>query len=144
MARKTNENSTRQLAFKQLENFPIDIGRKEASEKLMSEFNIKRPYAMTIIQQFRTKQRESGAYTTVYLVRDMKDNKSTSPYMSSTHIPNPSENDATSPSDAVNVYCNSQTTKIALARNLKVPIDNVEKTETNTVSKESSTDEIPA
>lgn len=122
MARKTNATSVRQLAFARLnEKDMTSIGRKDAAEILMKEFDIQRPYAMTIYQQHRNEQKKSGAYTAVFVVRDIKDNKATTPFVSTSHVLNPADSDAVTPEEAVSVYCVNQNAKIIQAKDMKLP-----------------------
>ena len=123
MARKTNENSTRQLAFKRLSKM-MTANRSEAVETLMKEFNIKKPYANTIYQQHRNEQKKSGNYTAVYVVRDMKENKSTDPYISTSYVLKPGKNDATSVEQAIDQYVENQQSKINQAQAIKLNENN--------------------
>jgi len=120
MARKTNSNSTRQMAFKRL-NELTDVGRKDAAEILMKEFSIGNSYAMTIYQQHRNEQKKSGAYTAVFVVRDIKDNKATTPFISTTHVLKPGKTDSVTPAEAVNVYVVNQNAKILQAKDMELP-----------------------
>ena len=123
MARKTNATSVRQMAFARLgDNDLMSIGRKEAAETLVKEFDIKMPYAMTIYQQHRNEQKKSGAYTAVFTVRDMKDNKATTPFISTSHVLNPGKNDAVTPGEAVDVYVVNQNAKILQAKGMELPV----------------------
>lgn len=121
MARKINATSVRQLAFARLDTM-TSTGRKEAAESLMKEFDIKMPYAMTIYQQHRNELKKSGAYTAVFTVRDIKDNKATTPFISTTHVLKPGKSDAVTPEEAVSVYVVNQNAKILQAKDMELPV----------------------
>lgn len=118
MARKKDSNSTRQRAFTRLDEL-MKIPRSAAVDKLIAEFSIARPYAMTLYQSHRTAEKQAGHYTKVFLIRDMRDGAGVDPYMSSRYVLVAKRNDSKTWKGAVSKYESDQNRKIKLAKRLK-------------------------
>jgi hypothetical protein len=119
MARPADLNSKRQRGFRMLNR----LWRATAATriaKLMSELDVDRPYAETIIATHRRAAKKAGKYVTTYRVIDQREGKPCSPHLSSHDVYKAAvkKKDCLTPAAAKAVYMKQQQAKINLAKGL--------------------------
>lgn len=72
MARRINENSSRQQVFAALDGM-IDLPRKLAVDTIKGEYDLKASYAATLYQQHRHTLIEKGILVETFQVREKED-----------------------------------------------------------------------
>lgn len=117
MARKANNGSNRQLAFKYLDNHK-GRPRSELLEELMVELDIGLVYAKTLYQNWRTLSKKSGSLTKVYTIRDHKDGVTVDPYVFTKHYAKPPKKAAKTEATAVIQYIDELHERMAKATKL--------------------------
>ena len=117
MARKANDGSNRQLAFKYLDKHN-GRPRAELLDELMVELDIGLVYAKTLYQNWRTLSKQSGSLTEVFTIRDHKDGVTVDPYVFTKHVSNPSRKSAKTEAKAVLQYIDELHVRMTKATNL--------------------------
>ena len=117
MARLIDDKSARHTSPKLLTD-NIKLSRKDALTLLMTTYSIEAGYAKSLYQRWRTLNKESGALTQVFQVRDVKDGASVDPYMSTSHVNSVADTDATDAKAAVVKYVAASKDKVDKANKL--------------------------
>jgi len=104
MARKIDKQSKRQKVFAYLDG-QTQRDRAEVVTEIMKDFDMARPYAMTLYQTHRKNGKANGALVEVFSIRDHKEGVTVDPYVFSKHVATAKVNgDDTSVPDAVESY----------------------------------------
>jgi len=103
MPRKADPNSTRQKAFKLLDNM-TQVKRDAALILMKALFNIGDSYAASLYAAHRTLNKKSGVMVKVYIVRDIREGKAVKPYLKVINKFNATDTDSLSPERAKEEY----------------------------------------
>lgn len=119
MARTPDKNSPRQKAFAYLDGeLTSGKSREAVVADLCKKLNITESYGATLFQSHRKISKEAGKLKEVFVVRDHKDGKAVTPYMSSHYVAKVADTDATTPAKAKKAYETGLRSKIAEAKKL--------------------------
>jgi len=119
MARPSNPNSKRQLAFAYLDEIK-HIKRNTAIKMLCEQFQIGIPYAQSLHAAHRTINKQSGKMSIVYVVRDIREGKPVAPYIKVINTFTPPENSASDIDGAKRLYVESLRRKIRVTEMLSL------------------------
>jgi len=119
MARPSNPNSKRQLAFAYLDEIK-HIKRIDAIKMLREQFNIGIPYAQSLHAAHRTINKQSGKMSVVYVVRDVREGKPVAPYIKELNTFTPPENSASDVDGAKLLYVDALRLKIKIIDTLSL------------------------
>lgn len=117
MSRKADPNSTRQKAFKLLDNM-TQIKREDVLSVLKTQFKIGESYAASLHAAHRTLNKKSGVMVKVYSIRDIREGKAVEPYLKVINKFNPTAEDCLSPAHAKEEYRLQLASKIMLLNQL--------------------------
>ncbi len=85
MARKIDKQSKRQKVFAYLDA-QTQRDRADVVADVMKDFEMAKPYAMTLYQTHRKQSKATGALVEVFSIRDHKEGVTVDPYVFSKHV----------------------------------------------------------